>query len=88
LRRVLQGVEQVTQLAQRLYGNHGPSDGEQTALRTKHPPGKRTEVSVRTFTDEMFSVPVFHSLHNTERHSKKGMPTIVNSGCLKNVRII
>ena len=84
----MQGVEQIAQLAQRLYGNQGPSHGEQLALRTKHPPGERTEVSVRTFTDEMFSVPVFHSLHNTERSSKERMPTIVNSGYLKNVRIM
>jgi hypothetical protein len=36
----------------------------------------------------MFSVPIFHPLNNTERSSKKRMPTIINSGGPQNVRIM
>jgi hypothetical protein len=76
------------QLAQRLYGDQGLSHGEQATLRTKHPAGDRTEGPVRTFTDEMFSASIFHPLNNTERHSKKRMPTTVNGGGPQNVRIM
>jgi hypothetical protein len=66
----------------------GLSQGERGALRTEHPTGKRTEGLIRKFTEEVFSVPVFHPLKNTERPSKKRMPTIVNGGGLKSVRIM
>jgi hypothetical protein len=62
--------------------------GECGALRIEHPTGKRTEGLVRTFTDEMLSVPILHPFNNTERHSKKRMPTIVDGGGLENVRIM
>ncbi len=78
----------MAQLAQRLHGNQGPPYGEQTALRMKHPTGNRTEGPVRTFTDEMIPVAIFHSLHNTEKFSKQGMPAIANGGGLKKVGIM
>jgi len=59
-----------------------------TTERYAHPTGKRIEGLVRTFTDEMLSAPIFHPLNNTKRSSKKRMPTIVNGGGLKNVRIM
>src|SRR5690348_5924062 len=87
-RGFLQTGQEVPELAERLNGNRRLSPGERRALQTEHPAGKRTEGLVRTFTDEMFSVPIFHPLNHTERLTKKRMPTIVNGGDLQNVRIM
>ena len=80
--------QQIPELSERLDSNHRLSQGECCALWIEHPTGKRTEGLVGAFTDEMLSVPILHPFDNTERGSKKRMPTIVNGGGLKNVGIM